>query len=163
MNLWNVAVPALILVLIVSRQLQPRPVREDSPFRLLIILAVVGAVEVGQYAQGTTVPAGAWALLAISVVIGAGFGALRGALVHVWRKDGDLFRQGNAMTIVLWVVGLAIHFGIDAVIAHTSHAARDLGNDGVLLYVALALAAQRWVTLHRAWSLAPATQQIKPF
>ncbi|HEX4189798.1 MAG TPA: hypothetical protein VHZ06_02285 [Marmoricola sp.] len=159
MNLWSIAVPVLILAFIVSRQLQPRPVRQDSPFRLLIVLAVLGAVEVVQYAQGTTVPAGAWALLIVSVIIGAGFGALRGALVHVWRKDGELFRQGNATTIVLWVVGLAIHFGIDAVIAHTSHAARDLGNDSVLLYVALALASQRWITLQRAWHLAPVPQQ----
>ncbi|MCW2785341.1 MAG: hypothetical protein JWP74_1858 [Marmoricola sp.] len=150
MNLWNIAVPVLVLAYVIGRQLQARPVREDSPYRLMVALAVIGAIEVGHYAHGTTVPVRAWALLAGSLVIGTALGALRGELVHVWRNDGVLTRQGNATTVVLWVVGLAIHFGVDAVIAHGSHPARDLGSEALVLYVALALGAQRFTTLRRA-------------
>jgi hypothetical protein len=150
MNLWNIVVPALILAFIIRRQLEPRAVREDEPFRLLVVLVALGTVEMVQLAQKHTVPASAWAILGVSLAIGVGLGALRGALVHVWRVDGVLTRQGSYVTLVLWVVGLAVHFGADLVIAQVSHPARDLGNDALLLYVALVLGAQRWVTLARA-------------
>ncbi|MCW2854747.1 MAG: hypothetical protein JWR52_362 [Marmoricola sp.] len=150
MNLWNVAAPLLVLAFVISRQLQARPVREERPYRLMLVLAVIGAVEVVQYAGSTTVPIEAWALLAVTLVIGTALGALRGALVHVWRNDGVLTRQGNATTVVLWVLGLTVHFGVDAVIAHVSHPARELGGDALLLYLALVLGAQRFVTLQRA-------------
>jgi len=146
----NLLVAGLVLVLIIVRQLRPRPVREERPYTIIAILAVVGVVETVDFARGTSVSAAAWALLALSLAVALGFGALRGATVHVWRVDGVLTRQGNAVTIALWLVGLAVHIGVDRLIEHADSDAQGLGYSSLLLYLAVTLAAQRVVTLERA-------------
>jgi len=146
----NLLVAGLVLILIIARQLRPRPVREERPYTVIAILAVVGLAETASFAGNHTVSASAWTLLALSFLMALGFGALRGATVHLWRADGVLTRQGNLVTIALWVVGLAIHLGIDRLIEDNDSAAKGLGSTALLLYLGITLAAQRVVTLERA-------------
>jgi len=149
MNVGNIVIGLLVLAFILYRQLQPRAIREDNPYRIMGILAIIGLLELVSFGNKHDVPGKAWLLLALSIAIGAGFGALRGLFVHVWRKDGVLTRQGNASTIVLWIVAIAIHFGADAVIGHEAPNAKGLADTGVLLYLAFALAAQQAVVIER--------------
>ena len=151
----NIVIGVLVLAWILYRQLRPRAVREDSPYRVMAILAIIGVLELAQFSNDHRVPSEAWAYLVVSLVIGAGFGVLRGRYVHVWRQDGVLTRQGNVSTIVLWVVGIAIHLGFDTLIGRTSSEAKGLASTAILLYLAIALAAQQYVTLRRAEHLKP--------
>jgi hypothetical protein len=41
----NLIVAVLVLGFILWRQLQPRAVREDSPYRLMLVLGVIGVVD----------------------------------------------------------------------------------------------------------------------
>ena len=150
----NVLIALAVLALILSRQLRKRTVREAQPYRIVLILAVIGVIETTQFHRDHAVSAGAWALLALSLVIGAGFGAWRGATVHVWRENGVLLRQGNAVTVVLWIVGLALHLGVDLAIKHVDASADGLGNSAVLLYLAITLGVQQLLVLERAEHLA---------
>lgn len=59
-------------------------------------------------------------------------------------------RQGDAVTIGIWVVAIAIHLGLDVVIGKVDPAADGLGTAGILAYLALVLAAQQVVTLRRS-------------
>ena len=152
----NLIVAVLVLGFILWRQLQPREVREDSPYRLMLVLAVIGVVDLIGFAGDHHVTAVAWTLLAASLVIGAFFGVMRGALVHIWRRDGVLVRQGNAVTVVLWVVGLGVHVLVDLLINGVDRSASGVGANAILLYLGVALAAQRVVTLSRAHHLAAA-------
>jgi hypothetical protein len=146
----NLIVAVLVLGFILWRQLQPRAVREDSPYRLMLVLGVIGVVDLVGFARDHHVNALAWSLLAASVVVGCLLGVLRGETMHIWRRDGVLMRQGNAVTVVLWVAGLGIHVLADLMINGVDSSASGIGADAILLYLGLALAAQSFATLNRA-------------
>ena len=145
-SVLNLVIAAAVLLWVLYRQLQPRPVKEDRPYRLMFVLAVLGTVQIVQLAGQTEISAAGYAALLIGLLSGAGFGWLRGRLVHFWRgPDGTLMRQGNWLTLVLWVVGIAVHLSPEG---HSS-GAEALGLSGIMLYLAVALAAQRFATLAR--------------
>jgi hypothetical protein len=99
----------------------------------------------------------AYVILVLSLAVGAVFGFLRAQVTAVWRgDDGVLVRQGNAVTVVLWIIGLALHIGIDLVLRRTTTAADQLGSVSLLLYLAVTVAAQRWVVTGKAAHLTPA-------
>ena len=150
----NVLIALAVLALILSRQLRKRTVREAQPYRIVLILGVIGAIETTQFHRDHAISVGAWALLGLSLVIGAAFGAWRGVTVHVWRENGVLLRQGNAVTVVLWIVGLALHLGVDLAIKQVDASADGLGNSAVLLYLAITLGVQQLLVLERAEHLA---------
>lgn len=150
MPVANVLVALAILALILVRQLRTREVREAQPYRIMLILGVIGVGETVQFHQQHVVSTTAWGLLVASLVVGAGFGALRGRTVHVWRDGGVLYRKGNATTLVLWLVGLALHLGLDVVIKHVDDSAAGLGSSSVLLYLAVTLGVQQVLVLERA-------------
>jgi hypothetical protein len=154
----SLLISAAILVYILLRQLSPRPVCEERPYTLMAALAALGVFETSSFAHHHHVRPDAWAIWAGSLVLAVAFGAARGAQVHVWRNDGVLTRQGNAITVVLWIVGLGVHLGADKLIGATDSTANGLGYASLLLYFGIALAAQRFVTLRRAEHLEQAAQ-----
>ncbi|MBN9619480.1 MAG: hypothetical protein J0H43_07075 [Actinobacteria bacterium] len=149
----NVLVGIAVLVLLVVRQLQPRPAREDSSLRLMAILAIVGVVELGsavKKAHEHAISASAVALLVAGLVIGAVFGAVRAMTVHIWRDEsGAAWRRGTAVTAVLWVVSLGVHLLGDALLDHVS-SVKGLGTSSILLYLAITLGVQREIVRMRA-------------
>ena len=149
----NLAVAALVLALVLWRQLRPREVREDNANRLLLVLGVVGMVELVEFADDHRVTALAWTLVGASLLVGAVFGLMRGASVRIWRRDGVLVRQGTLVTVALWGVGIGIHLLVDLAISGVDSAAAGIGSTALLLYLGIALAAQRLVTLNRAAQL----------
>ncbi|MDQ6752656.1 MAG: hypothetical protein M3017_04395 [Actinomycetota bacterium] len=153
-NTAIVLLAVLALLWILFQQLRAKPVRERNAYRVTVVLAVVGLYQLAQVAGKVQIPATAYAALLIGLGSGAVLGWVRGRLVHVWRQDGQLFRQGNWLTVVLWIAGLAVHLGLDQVgvaLAPTSQhgAAAAAGLAGILLYLGVALAAQRFATLRR--------------
>ncbi|WP_104091453.1 hypothetical protein [Arthrobacter sp. GMC3] len=163
-NVINILIAAVVLIWVISRQLRARPLKEQRPYTLMMVLGVVGLVQIVQLAGRVQITGAAYGALVAGLVSGAIFGWLRGRYVHLWRVDGVLTRQGNWLTIVLWVVGIAIHLGLDQageVLSPNNGATNSLGTVGIMLYLAVALAAQRFATLARAKNLdwhAPARQ-----
>ena len=75
---------------------------------------MIGLFEMFSYAGDHHVSGTAWAWVIGSLVIGAlGLGALRGLSMRVWAADGWVLRQGNALTMGLWLVSLLVHFAGD--------------------------------------------------
>jgi hypothetical protein len=153
-NMATILFAVVVLAWIIVRQLQARPVNERNPFTVMVALAGVGLYQIAALAGKVQIPPFAYLTLVVGLGSGAYFGWLRGRLVRVWRRDGQLLRQGNWLTVVLWVAGLAGHLGIDQTGVLLSRgtgrdAASALGTSGILLYVAVALAAQRFATLRR--------------
>ncbi len=154
-NMADILIALLVLGWIIFRQLRARPVKERNAYTVMLVLGVLGLYQIGTLAGKLPIPASAYTALVVGLGSGAFFGWLRGRLVRVWRQDGALFRQGNWLTVLLWVGGLLVHLGIDRVgglLAPASQqvAATALGTSGILLYLAVALAAQRFATLRRA-------------
>lgn len=154
-NLGNSSLVSIIIgVLVVAftcyRQLQTRAIREDRGVLIFVILIVLGLYEGFSFLEKHPVSGGALAITGASLVIGLAFGALRGRLVHLWRRDGKLLRRGGVITIVIWIVGLGIHLGTELLSGKLDSSAQGLATNTLLIYIALSLGAQRFVLLRRA-------------
>jgi hypothetical protein len=69
------------------------------------------------------------------------------------------WRRGSLLSAGLWVVSPAAHFGIDALIDHST-TAPNLGSADLLLYLAVSLGAQRELIRIRAARLPGAPRSI---
>ena len=74
------------------------------------ILGLIGIFEMKGATGSHRVTAAPIAWLVLSLLAGAGMGAVRGATVRIWRaEDGSAWRQGTVLTTTLWIVSLATH------------------------------------------------------
>lgn len=129
------------LALVIYRQVMVRPVRMRP--LLPVLLAVIGAVELSGYLRGhhpTVLEPGL--RLTSLVVFGVGLGAVRAWTVRIFPRAGGLVRQGTWITVVLWLVTVALHLGADAV--------TGIGQASILLYLGLPLGVQQMVVQGRA-------------
>ena len=143
----NILVGLVVLAWLLWRQTQKRPVREDRKPTVLLILLVLGVLQLSTYFKSASSSGLVVGLLVGSLVLAAGFGVVRGYTVRLWRQDGQLFRQGTWLTIVLWVVAIGVHIGLDLLIDGN---AKGLSGASILLYLAVSLGAQRLVVQSRA-------------
>ncbi|MBO0787529.1 MAG: hypothetical protein J2P33_15800, partial [Actinobacteria bacterium] len=113
-------------------------------------------VETGQFLAGHHADGLTYAALAGSLVLAAGFGALRAVTVRLWLADGQVWSRGGWLTAALWIAALAAHLGYDELVAR-GHGQASVGAATVLLYLAVTLGIQRVIVLQRARRLpAPA-------
>jgi hypothetical protein len=147
-----------VLALILYRQLQARPVRDNM--RLPLVLAVIGVVELVQFLGHGHHGAGVIVALAGSLVIAAVFGAIRAATVRVWLDGGQAWRQGTWLTAVLWIVSLGVHLGYDYLVDGKG-AQAGLGSAALLLYFGVTFTIQRLILQARAQRMAdPSLQRV---
>ncbi len=152
MSFFSYALGAVILILVLLRQVRVRPVPRVFQPRLPVVIGVIGLFEMFSYANDHHVSGTAWGWVLGTLLIGAlGFGALRGLSMRVWAGDGWVLRQGNALTMGLWLVSLLIHFAGDAGGDHAG--AAGLEGASFLLYLGLTLAVQYYVVYRRAMPL----------
>lgn len=158
----------IVLALILRSQVESRPLEANYP--RLLILAVIGVAETGVFLFGShqllsfvqghhhhltlIVPNGTAMMAAAvgSLILAVLTGALRTPSVRLWRQGGQVWRKGTALTVVLWLVSLGLHFGYDAVVA------RGKGDGGfgaatLILYIAASLTTQHITLTARAWRL----------
>jgi hypothetical protein len=121
--------------------------------RLAGILGLVGLVEVASSAGAHPMSVVGWTLLVTGLVIGAALGLLRAATVKLWVRDGAVYTQGHALTAALWIVGIAIHIGLDVLAGAIAPTANAVNSSSVLLFIAVGLGVQGLVTLQRARAL----------
>ena len=150
---FSLVIGVLVVAWLCYRQLQKRSTKEDRGVRGAVILVIAGLVVAYNYLKSHDVGALVLGLTAGSLLIGIALGALRGRLVHLWREDGVLYRRGNAITVIIWVIGLAAHIGLDLLATQVQPSAESFGSNTILLYIALSLGAQKFVMLERAKSL----------
>ena len=143
---------ALILILVLLRQVRVRPVPRVFQPRLPVVIGVIGLFEMFSYAGNHHVSSSAWLWVAGTLVVGAlGLGVLRGLSMRVWTGNGWVLRQGGAITMALWLVSLLVHFVGDAGQGHAG--AAGLEGASFLLYLGVTLCAQYYVVYRRALPL----------
>lgn len=138
----------VVLGWLMWRQLQVRELRRDRGYGAALILVAIGLVEIVHYGREHPLGTSGDLLLATSIAVAAGFGAVRATTVRLWTEDGRLLRQGTAITAALWLVAIAIHLAGDQVIA--PHDAERIGAVSLLLYLGVSLAVQRAALGERA-------------
>jgi hypothetical protein len=152
MSFFSYALGALILILVLLRQVRVRPVPRVFQPRLPIVIGVIGLFEMLSYAGNHHVSSTAWLWVVGTLVIGAlGVGLLRGLSMRVWTGNGWVLRQGSAITMALWLVSLLVHFAGDAGQGHAG--AAGLEGASFLLYLGVTLCAQYYVVYRRALPL----------
>jgi hypothetical protein len=152
MSFFSYALGALILVLVLLRQVRVRPVPRAFQPRLPIVIGVIGLFEMFSYAGNHHVSSTAWLwVLGTLVVGGIGLGVLRGLSMRVWTGNGWVLRQGNAITMALWLVSLLVHFVGDNGQSHAG--AAGLEGASFLLYLGVTLSVQYYVVYRRALPL----------
>ena len=153
-NLTNIVIGLVVVGLLLARQLQPRLAKESSSLRLVLVLGVTGLIEMESAIGHHTVPVATVAWLVLSLLAGAGMGAVRAVTVTIWRaEDGSAWRQGTKFTAALWLVSLAAHFALDALVEHSTRV--PLGTSSILLYLAVTIGVQREIVRWRAARLTP--------
>ena len=146
------AVGVLVIALVLIRQTRIRPVPRLLQVRLPIILGVIGLFELFGYTGDHHVSSDDSLWLVATLLGGAVLlGALRALTVKVWTSHNWVVRQGTPLTMVLWVVSLAIHFVADAGGGHAG--AAQLEESSLLLYLGLTLGVQAYVIHRRAGPL----------
>jgi hypothetical protein len=133
----DVVVSVAVLVYVLYRQVQ---VRRTSPRLVLpVILVVVGVLSLtgsSSTSSGKLTGREVGILIALLVLDAGCLGAVRAWTVKLWH-DGQqgVLRQGTWVTVVLWLVGLGIHEGVD-VVAH-------IPASSTLLYLGVTMLAQQ--------------------
>jgi hypothetical protein len=154
----NLVIGIAVLALILYRQMQVRPVRAN--FRLPLIFAIIGVVELSQFLghNHNRHDATLIAALAGSLVLAAATGAIRAVTVRVWINGGQALRQGTWLTAVLWIVSLGVHLGYDYLVDGKGSQA-GIGTASLTLYFAVTYTIQRFILQARAQRIASAPQQ----
>jgi hypothetical protein len=148
----NLLIGVLILGWILYRQLQARPAKAD--LRLPLILGIIGIIDLsGFLSQHGHHPGYVFAALAGSFILAVVFAAVRAATVHVWVNKGQVWRKGNALTAVLWIVSLAVHLGYDYLVDGRG-ALAGLGAASLAMYFAITYTVQRLMIQARARRIA---------
>lgn len=140
---------AAIAVFFIVRQFMPAPIRPTS---LLVLPLVMGYFGVQAIVKTPPETALAVTFFAVNVVAGVLLGLARGASTKVWQiADGTWMRTGTPLTLVLWVVSIAVR----VVIGFASHGATPL--DTITFFLAITFAAQNlavWMRMGGARAVA---------
>lgn len=145
-NLSDYIGPIIIFLLIASKLVKTQPVKDS--FKGVIILIVIGAASVYQALPGLTFNFATIAIIAWSCITGVVFGAIRGTTVKVYldTKTNVWMRSGSIMTIIIFVIGIAVNEGV----AHLISAdASSISGVTEMLHMGLSILAGRIVHLNK--------------
>lgn len=122
-------------------------------------LVMGGGQQLASFLKGqrsfTTIPDGKTVVAAVigSLVLAVVSGAIRAPTVRLWWQDGQCWRKGTWVTLVLWVASIGVHLGYDALVAHSTGVAQ-IGDASLLLFFAVSLMVQPVILGTRATYLA---------
>ncbi|MFF0344591.1 hypothetical protein [Kribbella sp. NPDC004875] len=140
----------LVLFRVVGRQVTGSLVTQRSLFLMPGILLCVGLLSTSSAVH--TASTGEIAFLALDCVLLIGFGFARGASIRLTQTDEGLFQKGTAMTLVLWLVTIALRVGTSfasaALWPHNSFSQATLA-----LTIGVTIAAQNAVIYRRSQAL----------
>lgn len=163
MNPVNILLVAAVIVVVVYRQMTTQRVGGKAvviPFALV----VYGLYEAyfGRHPSGVLDahhPLVSAVLFAVGLLLAFGTGIWRGVTVHAWRDQaGVLWRKGNAMTAVAWVVSIASRVLVAVAGGFMFHTVETSAS--LMIAAGISLTVQNLVISRRAHHLAepgPAT------
>jgi hypothetical protein len=128
------------------RRMMGEPVQAKRMLILPVVLTLIGLSDVSGQARTPLSLLFVVATAAISIAIGA----LRGVSVRISERDGLAFVRYTGVTVVLWVVNLAIKFGANLVLGAIDPKDAGAVSNSLLLTLGLGILAEGLVVLYRA-------------
>lgn len=99
-----------LLVLIVLRQVRPRPLTPRSVLLPLVLLVLAGS----QYLKGFPTGGNDVLMDGVLVLAGALFGVVSGLSTKVWNAlDGQVMCRAGVVAAAAWILGMGIRMGFD--------------------------------------------------
>jgi hypothetical protein len=144
----TIVIAAALLVFVIYQQLRTRPV---NPRQLILppaILAFLGLANLQSHPLGSSAAAAA---LGASVATALIFGVVRGFTIEMWWSEPTLLRKGTTLTLVLWIVGIALRVVI-GIVARQGGVPISVTTGEIPLFLGLTLASQNLVIWIRAGS-----------
>lgn len=141
-NALNYLVIAALVVWVLTRQLQARPVVVRKLFVLPAILVVLGTSSLNSAASkgGAHFNSSDAKWLAIDLAATVVFGVIRGTSVRLYPQDGVLWRKGTWVTLLGWALSFAAR-GAIGVLA-SDHGAKAVASSALALSFGASLAVQ---------------------
>jgi hypothetical protein len=143
--LWIVGVGALVVFMIV-RRMMGEPLRARRLLVLPLVVAILGAGQVGHVTHVRAVDV---AVLAFEAVFAVAVGVARGATVQVYVREGHVWFRYRWITLALWVAAAVLRFAVREV-GVLAGANGTLLMHTLLFMVALTLAGEACVVGLRA-------------
>src|SRR5579863_2248840 len=139
----SVVVDVAVLAWILYRQRAVRRVPLRFGAQLPVLIAVFGIIQIVDYTDTHDVSGTVLATVLGSVAVGAGvFGVLRGYTVRLFSgTKGRVLRQGTWLTMLLWLVSVAVHFA-SFTLVHALHGPTGVASASLLLYLAVSVGIQ---------------------
>ncbi len=110
MSLTMVAVIAVVIVLMIVRRVYGEPVRARRMLLAPLIEMGFGVYEL--ISKGGQLPAGEWALLAVTGVLSLVLGAARGATIDLFPRRGYLWQRYRPRTFAVWAGAFVARFAV---------------------------------------------------
>jgi hypothetical protein len=125
-----------VAVLFIIRQFRTRRVASLWMWLVPLVLAAIG---ISGLSQLNSV---GWAVLALNLALGIGLGVVRGNSFRLWtNSQGQAVMRATNLTLVLWLVTIAIKIGLALLERQTGLTTATPGAD-IMLPAAATLAAQ---------------------
>jgi hypothetical protein len=140
-NALNYVVIGALVVWVLTRQLQARPVTVRKLFVLPVILAIIGIGSLNSaVSKGAHFTSSDTTWLAIDLAATVVFGLLRGASIRLYAQDGVLWRKGTWLTLAGWLASFAVRAGIGVLAA--DNGAKVVASSALTLSFGVSLAVQ---------------------
>ncbi|MCW2947502.1 MAG: hypothetical protein JWR24_4219 [Actinoallomurus sp.] len=131
---------------VLVRRVMGEPAQAKRMLVLPAVLSLIGLSDVSGEVK-TPLPL---LLLVATAAISVILGALRGASVRISQRDGLAFVRYTGVTVVLWVVNLAIKFGANLTLGAIDLKDAGAVGNSLLLTLGLGILAEGLVVLYRA-------------
>jgi len=101
-----------VIVIVVIRRFRGEPVDAKDLAVSPVILLAISVKDLWDFDHWTAANV---VFLTVSIIVGLGFGLLRGASTVLFAREGTLHQRYTAKTLIVWVISLAagagLHFG----------------------------------------------------
>lgn len=142
-SLAYIGIGIAILILIIYNQMRVRQVYRKIKITVPIIFIILGIFTLSEYFQTQIITTKAIISIIISLTaLAVGMGVLRAKTMKLWADDAHIYRQGNWLTILLWVITFSLHLFLDYY--------GNTGESTILIYLGITLIIQRWIIQNRA-------------
>ncbi|URZ17487.1 hypothetical protein [Clostridium felsineum] len=143
MNQYSYLIIGILLILLIFyNQIRVRQVRQDMKLTLPIIMFILGVLNFKSYISTNSLTTMALLSIAISFsVLAFGMAAIRAYTVKLWSDNNIIYRKGTWLTIVLWIISIALHIILNK-IGH-------IGQSTSLIYFAITFTVQSFIVQNR--------------
>jgi hypothetical protein len=107
MNILQILLIAAVIVFVIVRRFAGQPLQSRT-FVLPLAVAVYGAFQLSHAPLGTA----EIAFLAVEALVALALGAVRGATVQIYVRDGRLWMRYRWATLAVWVAAILVRFGM---------------------------------------------------